>query len=59
MSVLWTAAGTIEGRPLRHRGITIWRIVDGRIREEWSQFDEEGLKRDLGLAPASSAPGTK
>jgi ketosteroid isomerase-like protein len=59
VSVLWTAAGTIEGRPLRHRGITIWRIVDGRIREEWSQFDEEGLKRDLGLVPGASAPPTR
>jgi len=24
------------------RGITIWRIVDGKIREEWSSFDELG-----------------
>ena len=24
------------------RGITIWRIVDGRIREEWSSWSETG-----------------
>jgi hypothetical protein len=24
------------------RGITIWRIVDGRIVEEWSSFSETG-----------------
>ncbi len=59
VSVLWTFAGTIEGRPLRHRGITIWRIVDGRIREEWSQFDEEAVSRELGLTPASAAPAAR
>ena len=26
----------------RFRGITIWRIVDGRIVEEWSSFSETG-----------------
>jgi len=27
------------GAKLEVRGITVWRIVDGRIREEWTEFD--------------------
>jgi hypothetical protein len=30
------------------RGITIWRILDGRIREEWSSYSE--LDRYLQVA---------
>jgi len=50
--VLWTFQGThtgsgYEGLPptgtrVEVRGITIWRIVDGRILEEWSSFSETG-----------------
>jgi steroid delta-isomerase-like uncharacterized protein len=52
VAVLWTFEGThtgsgYEGLPptgtrVRVRGITIWRIVDGRIVEEWSSFSETG-----------------
>ena len=52
VAVLWTFRGTHTGSgyeglpptgtPVEVRGITIWRIVDGRIREEWSSFDESG-----------------
>jgi steroid delta-isomerase-like uncharacterized protein len=52
VAVLWTFQGThsrsgYEGLPatgtrVQVRGITIWRIVDGRILEEWSSFDETG-----------------
>ena len=27
------------GTPIEIRGITIWRIVDGKIRDEWTTFD--------------------
>jgi steroid delta-isomerase-like uncharacterized protein len=50
VAVLWTLQGThtgfgYEGLPptgtkVEVRGITIWRIVDGRIVEEWSSFSE-------------------
>ena len=52
VAVLWTFQGThtgsgYEGLPptgtrVEIRGITIWRIVDGRIVEEWSSFSETG-----------------
>jgi predicted ester cyclase len=52
LAVLWTFQGThtgsgYEGLPptgtrVEIRGITIWRIVDGRIVEEWSSFSETG-----------------
>ena len=52
VAVLWTFKGThtgsgYEGLPptgtrVEVRGITIWRIVDGRIAEEWSSFSETG-----------------
>ena len=52
VAVLWTFQGThtgwgYEGLPptgtrVEVRGITIWRIVDGRIVEEWSSFSEAG-----------------
>jgi steroid delta-isomerase-like uncharacterized protein len=28
------------GARLEFRGITVWRIVDGRIREEWTSFNQ-------------------
>ena len=52
VAVLWTFQGThtgsgYEGLPptgtrVEVRGITIWRMVDGRIVEEWSSFSETG-----------------
>jgi steroid delta-isomerase-like uncharacterized protein len=48
VTVVWTLHGTntaaasplpATGVKLELRGITIWRIVDGRIREEWTAFD--------------------
>jgi steroid delta-isomerase-like uncharacterized protein len=52
VAVLWTFHGThtgsgyeglpATGTPVELRGITIWRIVDGRIREEWSSWSETG-----------------
>ena len=52
VAVLWTFQGTHTGSGYKGlpptgtrvevRGITIWRIVDGRIVEEWSSFSETG-----------------
>ncbi len=49
VTVLWTARATVKGRPLQGGGITIWRFENGKIREEWSQFDQERWMRELGL----------
>ncbi len=58
VAVLWHGEGTntgtgnglpATGRRIRGRGITIWRIVDGKIREEWSQFDQARIMLQLGL----------
>jgi len=60
VAVLWLARGTntgsgaglpATGKPVELRGITIWRIVDGRILEEWSTFDQLSILRQLGLLP--------
>lgn len=48
VSVVWIARGTntrgagwlpATGFKLELRGITVWRISGGRIREEWTSFD--------------------
>ena len=60
VTVLWSARGTntgtgnglpATGKALTGRGITIWRIVDGRIAEEWSAFDQLSIMQQLGLIP--------
>ena len=49
VTVVWTFRGTNTaagyglpptGATIELRGITVWRIVDGRIREEWTSFDD-------------------
>lgn len=49
VSVLWTGEGTntgsgngfdATGAHLKMRGLTIWRVVDGKLAEEWSEFNE-------------------
>ncbi len=50
VTVMWTFRGThtaegYNGLPptgarIEMRGITIWRIVDGKIREEWTSMDQ-------------------
>ncbi|MFI5336058.1 MAG: ester cyclase [Opitutales bacterium] len=52
VTAVWTFRGTHTaggygglpptGTRIEMRGITVWRIVDGRIRDEWSSFDEMG-----------------
>jgi len=63
VAVLWTAEGTntgqgnglpATGKKVKGRGITIWRIVNGKIQEEWSEFDELRLMKQLGLIPSET-----
>jgi predicted ester cyclase len=42
------------GKPIRIAAMTILRIVDGKIVEEWPMFDQLDLLRQLGLMPATS-----
>jgi steroid delta-isomerase-like uncharacterized protein len=61
VTVLWSGEGTntgegnglpATGKKLKGRGITIWRISGGKIREEWSEFDQLRIMQQLGLLPA-------
>jgi hypothetical protein len=38
-------------------GITIWRIVNGKIKEEWSAFDQLSMMQQLGLLPQKTGGG--
>jgi steroid delta-isomerase-like uncharacterized protein len=50
VTVVWVFRGTHAGAAyyglppmgvkVELRGITVWRIVDGKIREEWTSFDQ-------------------
>jgi steroid delta-isomerase-like uncharacterized protein len=62
VTVYWIARGTntgagnglpATGKKAEIAGITIWRIVDGKIKEEWSAFDQLSLMQQLGLLPTS------
>lgn len=57
----WIARGTHEaelfgipatGKQTTATGITIDRIVDGRIAEQWNNWDTFGLLQQLGAIPA-------
>src|SRR4030095_3254824 len=61
VTVYWIARGTntgtgnglpATGKKAEQAGITIWRIVNGKIKEEWSAFDQLSLMQQLGLLPA-------
>ena len=54
----WTGQGTHQGelmgipgtgRPVSAMGISIHRIVDGRIAETWNVYDAAGMLRQLGV----------
>jgi steroid delta-isomerase-like uncharacterized protein len=63
VTVYWIARGTntgsgnglpATGKKMELAGITIWRIVDGKIKEEWSAFDQLSMMKQLGLLPATA-----
>ena len=45
----WVLTGSNRGRAVRLHGITISRLRDGRIVEDWNGFDSLELLRALGL----------
>ena len=57
VTVIWTFRGTHAragygwlpptGAKISMRGITVWRIVDGRIRDEWTSFNQLGAYMQL------------
>jgi len=57
VTILWRAEGTntgtgnglpASGKHLALRGISIWRVTNGKLSEEWSEFDEERVLRAVG-----------
>jgi steroid delta-isomerase-like uncharacterized protein len=62
VAVRWIAQGTYQGsmlapqinggRRVRMSGMTIARIVDGKILEGWNNWDIMGMMRQLGAPPA-------
>src|SRR6266513_2948867 len=62
VTIYWNARGTntgtgnglpATGKKAELAGITIWRIVDRKIKEEWSAFDQLSMMQQLGLLPAN------
>jgi steroid delta-isomerase-like uncharacterized protein len=62
VTIYWIARGTntgtgnglpATGKKAELAGITIWRIVDGKIKEEWSAFDQLSMMKQLGLLPTN------
>ncbi len=60
VTIYWIARGTntgagnglpATGKKVELAGITIWRILDGKIKEEWSAFDQLSMMQQLGLLP--------
>ena len=60
VTIYWIARGTntgtgnglpATGKKVEQAGITIWRIVNGKIKEEWSAFDQLSIMQQLGLLP--------
>ena len=61
VAIYWIARGTntgtgnglpATGKKAELAGITIWRIVDGKIKEEWSAFDQLSMMQQLELLPS-------
>ncbi|MGB8730678.1 MAG: ester cyclase, partial [Candidatus Sulfotelmatobacter sp.] len=63
VTVLYSVTGTntgegnglpATGKKIEGRGITIWRIANGQITEEWSEFDQLRFMKQLGLLPQAA-----
>jgi len=66
VTIYWIARGTntgtgnglpATGKKTEMAGITIWRIVDGKIKEEWSAFDQLSMMQQLGLVSGKTTTG--
>jgi steroid delta-isomerase-like uncharacterized protein len=60
VTVLWEARGTntgtgnglnATGKMTQGRGISVFRVADGKIEEEWTEFSQLLVLQQLGLAP--------
>src|ERR1700733_7205105 len=60
VTVLWRGRGTntgignglnATGKKAEGRGISVFRVVDGRIKEEWTETSQLLILRQLGLFP--------
>lgn len=60
VAVRWESTGThlgplfgalATGRSILARGITISRVEDGKIAEEWGSWDELSVLHDIGIMP--------
>lgn len=61
VTVLWNARGTntgsgnglnATGKKTEGRGISVFRLADGKVKEEWTEFSQLLVLRQLGLLPA-------
>jgi predicted ester cyclase len=41
------------GKPIMFTGMRFYRMVDGKIAEEWANFDQLGLMQQMGAIPAT------
>jgi steroid delta-isomerase-like uncharacterized protein len=66
VTIYWIARGTntgagnglpATGKKAEQSGITIWRIANGKIKEEWSAFDQLSLMQQLGLLSGQTTTG--
>ena len=64
VAVLWTGEGVntgegnglpATGRPFRVTAMTLFRLKDGKIVEEWNVFDNYSLLSQLGLLPKAGS----
>jgi steroid delta-isomerase-like uncharacterized protein len=46
------------GKSVLSGGITIWRIVNGKIKEEWAAFDQFEMMQQLGLIAQETPQNT-
>jgi steroid delta-isomerase-like uncharacterized protein len=60
VAVRWTADGTHQGtllgippsgRRFRFGGMSIFRVAEGKIAEQWEEWDKLDLMRQLGVIP--------
>jgi predicted ester cyclase len=60
VTVLWTGRGTntgsgnglnATGKKAEGRGISMFRVVNGKIKEEWTEYSQLLLLQELGLFP--------
>ncbi len=64
--VRWTVSGThngdfmgtpASGNRMTATGISVFRVVGGKIGEDWTEFDAMGMMRQIGAMPSQS-PGS-